>query len=140
MLDANGWKTRSMRLLFLCWATMAHSVAAHLSAEEIIRPEGARHYMLALTGTLPTRKLPLVILLHGHGGSAAQLLGQGHGAAPLAVWLDIADREGLVVMAIDGMQGADGKQGWNDCRRDAGSNPHTDDVGLVACADRSRHC
>ena len=56
----------------------------------------------------------------------------GRSAAPLSVWLRIADREGLLLAAPDGSKGKDGKRGWNDCRADAANNPPTDDVGLVA--------
>jgi len=55
----------------------------------------------------------------------------------MSVWLRIADREGLVLAAPEGARGGDGRQGWNDCRADASSNPKTDDVGLIdAIIDR----
>jgi polyhydroxybutyrate depolymerase len=76
-------------------------------------------------------KRPLIILLHGHAGSAAQIFGKECSAAPLSVWLQIADRDGLLLAARDRMSGKDGKQGWNDCRIDADNNPETDDVELV---------
>ncbi|MES2162071.1 MAG: PHB depolymerase family esterase [Pseudomonadota bacterium] len=44
----------------------------------------------------------------------------------------MADREGLLVIAPDGSKGSDDKQGWNDCRADAPTNPRTDDVGFIA--------
>ena len=76
-------------------------------------------------------KRALVIVLHGHGGSAAQALGQRRGQAPLSLWLSIADREGIVVLAPDGVQAADHPAGWNDCRQDSQDLPHTDDVGFI---------
>lgn len=76
-------------------------------------------------------KHALLILLHGHGGTATQLLGQGRLASPLSLWLPIADREQIVIMAPDGSKGSDNIQGWNDCRRDASSNPNSDDSSMI---------
>jgi len=81
--------------------------------------------------SLRVRGRPLVLLLHGHTGSAAQVLGQTKTASPMAVWLDIAERETLLVAALDGTPGPDRQRGWNDCRRDAPGNPSTDDVGFA---------
>lgn len=115
--------------------TMAH--AAVITPVDIDRPEGARHYLFAAPDHLVSGKHPLVILLHGHGGSAAQLLGQQGTAAPLAVWLKIVDREQVLIAAADGVKGADNKQGWDDCRADASNNPKVDDVGFInAIIDR----
>jgi polyhydroxybutyrate depolymerase len=99
---------------------------------EIQRPEGPRHYLVADPRPKIDHGIPLVILLHGHSGSAKQLLGQGMGAAPLSLWLEIAADQEIVVVAADGAKGSDDQQGWNDCRADAASNPHTDDVGFIA--------
>jgi polyhydroxybutyrate depolymerase len=70
---------------------------------------------------------PLVVLLHENGLDPDALLGLDGGAAPFAVWLDIAEREGLALVAPMGEGG-----GWNDCRSDAGTNPSTDDVAFIA--------
>ena len=75
-----------------------------------------------------TNPRPLVFLLHGHGGSAGQLTGQSGNVAPHRVWLEIADREKLIVAIPHGSLSPDGNMGWNDCRADAQSNPKTDDV------------
>ena len=103
-----------------------------LVSRDMQRPEGPRHYFIAEPAPKADHGIPLVILLHGHGGSAQQLLGRGIGAAPLSLWLEIAARDGVVVIAPDGARGSDDKQGWNDCRADAASNPRTDDLGLIA--------
>jgi len=118
---------------FLCGYCLVASplvFAVTVTSVTIPRPEGPRHYLLARPGLAAAEKLPLIILLHGHAGSAAQIFGQEHSAAPFSVWLKIADREGLLA-APDGAKGRDGKPGWNDCRADADNNPETDDVGLV---------
>ncbi|MES2300011.1 MAG: PHB depolymerase family esterase [Pseudomonadota bacterium] len=114
-----------------CLFASAPAAAATLSALNLARPEGVRHVLLATPERHTPGKRALVILLHGHGGSAAQLLGQGRGAAPLSVWLHIAEREQLLLAAPDGVNGQDGKTGWNDCRADAPNNPKTDDTGLI---------
>lgn len=105
--------------------------AAVIRSEMITRPEGQRHYLIAQPNRMPVDKLPLIVLLHGHLGSATQLLGQKQSAAPMSVWLDIADREKLLLIAPDGAKGSDDKQGWNDCRADESKNTKTDDVGLA---------
>jgi len=119
-------------LVAACCVVGAYSAdAAIVTSTDIVRPEGPRHYLMAVPDHIAKGKHPLIILLHGHGGSAAQVFGREHIAAPLSIWLDIADREQVIVIAADGVKGSDGKAGWNDCRSDAASNPHTDDVGLI---------
>ncbi|HXC17925.1 MAG TPA: PHB depolymerase family esterase [Holophagaceae bacterium] len=100
-------------------------MAASPVLQSIQTPGGLRGYLLLK----PEVKgpLPLVILLHGHGGSARQALTQG----PLAAWTTISAREGVMVASLDGVKGPDGHQGWNDCRGDASGNPKTDDVAFV---------
>lgn len=110
----------------------ATSMAATVRPLALPRPEGQRHVLVATPERAGADLRPLVILLHGHGGSAAQLLGQQRTAAPMSVWLQIADRDGWLLAAPDGLKGADGHPGWNDCRSDAANNPRSDDVGLLA--------
>lgn len=122
----------------LSWLILAGAAhAASVTAYDLQRPEGARHVLVGLPEGNRPGKHPLIILLHGHGGTASQLLGLKGSAAPLSVWLKIADREGWVVAAPHGLDGSDGMAGWNDCRKDAASNPQADDVGLIgAIIDR----
>ena len=76
----------------------------------IDRPEGPRGYLVAApTGTTPGGRA-LVIVLHGAGASAQQVLGLAFPPSPLSLWLEIAAREQLVVIAPDA-----GKGGWSDC-------------------------
>lgn len=105
--------------------------AALITSGDLIRPEGPRHYLMAQADAPVAGKRPLVIMLHGHGGSAAISMGKTKLNDPAASWLDIAEREHLVLIAADGWKGSDGKQGWNDCRADAPTNPATDDVGFI---------
>jgi polyhydroxybutyrate depolymerase len=121
---------RVFALAFFALVTsMPH--AAVVTPVDITRPEGSRHYLFAEPDHLASGKHPLVILLHGHGGSAEQLLGQEGTAAPLSVWLKIADREQVLIAAAEGLKGADNKRGWNDCRADAPNNPQVDDTGFI---------
>ncbi len=80
---------------------------------------------------LPVKR-GLVLVFHGNGGSADQVLDQtDEYGSPLGQWLAIGARENLVVAAPNGSLGSDGKQSWNDCRGDATSNAKTDDVTFV---------
>ncbi len=74
---------------------------------------------------------PLVLLLHGHGGTADNAMGHGLRPSPLSAWRAIVDREGIVLAVLQGSSGGDGKPGWNDCRGTAPGNPHTDDVAFA---------
>lgn len=107
------------------------ALAVQMSEENLSTPDGTRNFLLAQPDAGDNRLRPLVLVFHGHGGSAAQALGQKNSAAPMSLWLKLADREGLVVAALDGSTRGDGKPGWNDCRRDAVGNPPTDDVGFA---------
>jgi polyhydroxybutyrate depolymerase len=106
--------------------------AASVQLGQVTTRDGQRNYLLVRPDQPAAGPGPLVILLHGHGGSAAMTLGKAGRASPLARWLAIADREKVLVVALDGAIGGDGRQGWNDCRRDAYDNPKTDDVAFVA--------
>lgn len=122
-----------MRLqLLLCSVALATSAhAAKISPDSVTTADGQRAFLLAQPERSPAGPRPLVLVLHGHGGSAAQALGQKAGASPLAAWLPIADREGVYIAALDGSKAGDGKAGWNDCRRDAPGNPPVDDVAFA---------
>ena len=107
--------------------------AAEVRVGEVRMPEGPRSYRLALPAGPARPGRPLVCLFHGHMGSARNTLGQGLGpASPLAAWLTVADREGVVVVALDGARGTDGQQGWNDGRPGLSGNPTSDDVAFTA--------
>jgi len=54
-----------------------------------------RQYLLHVPESLPATPLPLVLLFHGHSQSAKQLSGDDGKHAPFAVWMDIANEEGL---------------------------------------------
>ncbi len=119
-----------LRLITLLLLALAALPAHALDRLTLNTADGPRQALL-LNPKAPGPR-PLLLLFHGHGGSAAQLLAERKlMASPLSVWADIARREQIVVAALDGARGADGLQGWNDCRRDAANNPSTDDVAFA---------
>jgi polyhydroxybutyrate depolymerase len=120
---------RWLRSAFLGVDTPLTNPAAIVS-DSIDRPEGKRHYLKALPSSPANGKRPLVVLLHGSGASADQILGRAFPPSPLSVWLEIAEREQWVVVALDGSKQA-GERSWNDGWADITANPATDDVGLV---------
>lgn len=75
---------------------------------------------------------PVVILLHGHGGSSDQSIGAGVGKAVQKTWLDLAKDEDFTVIIPNGELGPEDTRGWNDCRNDAPGNPETDDVAFIS--------
>ena len=59
-------------------AALALSASAHgavLTAVELPQPAGPRHFLMAAPEHPAAGKRPLVLLFHGHMGSAAQVIG-----------------------------------------------------------------
>lgn len=102
-----------------------------LKDQSIVIQDHERTYDLYVPTKLGTSPRPLVLLLHGHIGNADVMTGENRKAAPYKVWLDIAEREKLLVLIPDGVEGSKGHRGWNDCRADATSNPTLDDVAFI---------
>jgi polyhydroxybutyrate depolymerase len=124
---ADRWLAGMLAALFM----LAPLHAAVISAGTMVRPEGQRDYLLAQAQTPAPGKRALVILLHGHGGSASLAFGREKFTDPAVAWLDVVDRENVLLIAPQGTKGSDKLPGWNDCRADAPTNPTTDDVGLI---------
>ncbi|MEQ1878250.1 MAG: PHB depolymerase family esterase [Bdellovibrionia bacterium] len=78
-----------------------------------------------------TSSLPLVILLHGHGVNIDSMAGVSNVAAPYKVWMELAAQDKFIVVYPEGLQGSDGKLGWNDCRAENTENPNVDDVKFL---------
>jgi len=103
----------------------------------MMRPDGPRHYLKAIPSRPTGMKRPLVVILHGSGASAEQVLGLAFPFSPLSVWLEIAEREQVVVVAPDGIK-RPGQRAWNDGYADVASNPKCDDVAFIgAVIDRT---
>jgi polyhydroxybutyrate depolymerase len=119
----------NLRAFFL-GISLDEAPTAPVTRVDLITPDGPRHYLKAAPTRLPESRRPLVIVLHGGGASAAQVLGMAFPASPLSVWLEIAEQENLVVIAPNGYCQR-GKQAWNDGFADVASNPTVDDVGFI---------
>jgi polyhydroxybutyrate depolymerase len=122
--------------LFLCLAALglaAPAFAVTITDHTLARPEGPRHYIVAEAEGKPKAKRPVLILLHGHGASAAVMVGLASmGGYKTQAWSGLAARENILLIAPDGVKASDDKRGWNDCRTDAPTNTKTDDVGFIA--------
>lgn len=106
------------------------NVQTGLQTNQTLSIEGQlREYHLYL----PEQKehAAIVVLLHGHGSNNDELLGLTGAPAPFKVWLEIAERENLILLVPKGLSGADDDLGWNDCRSDATGNPASDDVAFI---------
>jgi polyhydroxybutyrate depolymerase len=90
------------------------------------RPEGVRRYLVAAPGSESPGRRALVLVLHGAGASAEQVMGLAFPTSPLSLWLEIAAREQLVVIAPDA-----GREGWSDCFASKARVLCKDDVGFI---------
>jgi polyhydroxybutyrate depolymerase len=124
--------TRLTAGLLLAAATLGAAQASTIVDYTLLRPEGRRHYLVVEPDRLARSSRPTVILLHGHGASAAFMAGlDSFGTYKAQDWIRLAERERVMLIAPDGIKGSDGKQAWNDCRLDAASNATSDDVGFI---------
>jgi polyhydroxybutyrate depolymerase len=108
---------------------------AFAAAPELQRIDAAgqqREYLLVTPERSTAAPRPLVLVLHGHLGTAANALGGGRVPSPLSAWLDVAERENVLVAALQGLKGSDNRTGWHDCRSDADNNPQVDDVAFAS--------
>jgi len=122
---------KTLPILVLAILPSTHAAAVMFKDQTLQVGELTRTYDLSIPEHRGDDPRPLVLLLHGHMGDAELMLGKNRRAAPYKVWLDIAAREGLIVAVPDGAVGSDDYRGWNDCRADAQTNPHTDDVEFI---------
>ncbi len=87
-----------------------------------------RTYDLYVPHAKPHGKRPLVLVIHGHTGSAQKIINEHN---PNRAWLDVAQRENFIVVIPNGLVGPDGFTGWNDCRKDNTTNTNVDDLGFI---------
>lgn len=117
-------------LLLISGCASPTAAVADLAGRDIDIAGVTRHYLIQLPHSTTQTSRPLILLLHGHGGSASQLLGQNNRPAPFKPWLRIAEDNSAVLIAADGSAGPDGKQGWNDLRG-VQTNPKTNDQAFL---------
>lgn len=117
----------------------AAAIAATINHYDIATPDGLRHYIVVTPAGSDAVKRPAIILLHGHGSSAAWFVGQDSFAGLRTdEWMQLVDREHVLLVIPDGTKASDGKRAWNDCRADAETNSTADDVGFIsALIDRA---
>lgn len=93
-----------------------------------------RHYLEYVPSSVED-KPPLVILLHGGGQSMRKIFRDNRTGTRR--WLDLAKRDGFVLVAPNGTNPGDGdasgnRQHWNDLREDgAMSDSEADDTGFI---------
>lgn len=127
-MSRNTWLAAALVVASLA-ATPAPAATRDIAVDT---PDGVRTAILVEADTPRKTPRPLVLVLHGHMGSAAGALGMKRfSPSPLAEWMKIAQREDILVAALDGNKGADGQPGWNDCRGDSYDNPRSDDVAYA---------
>jgi polyhydroxybutyrate depolymerase len=90
-------------------------------------PRRFRVYVPARLGASAPRAV--VVALHGGGGQGLETSDPGQ--HPLAVFREVADREGFVVVYPEGSISADGRLGWTDCRADNRQASSADDLGFL---------
>lgn len=122
---------RNAALFLVAFLSCALARAATIEHAVVSTLDGEREFWIALPARPVQGPHALVILLHGHGGNAEQILSTGRTISPLSMWIPIVDREQIVAVALQGKPDDRGQRGWNDCRRDALTNPQVDDVGFV---------
>jgi polyhydroxybutyrate depolymerase len=127
-----------MRKALVYWVVVAlvvgaaNALAGALPTVRVDSASGPREALLFAPGPASAPR-PLVVLLHGNGGNAAMLMGEGGERAPFRQWLALADRAKWLVAVPDGTvsEGPNGTRGWNDCRGDTVTNPTVDDVAYI---------
>ena len=108
-----------------------YSNAALIKDQTLLVDGSARTYDLFIPSATYDNARPLVVLLHGHYGDADVMTGENGKKTPYKIWLTIAEREGWYLVIPDGENGSDNNRGWNDCRKDAFTNPKTNDVKFL---------
>ncbi len=127
-------------LLFLGYAFGEGSSAAAYSLPDGLRERklevsgSTRHYLEYVPSAVRD-KPPLVILLHGGGQSMRKIFRNNR--TDTRRWLDLAGRDGFVLVAPNGTNPGDGdtsgnRQHWNDLREDGAINDFdADDAGFI---------
>jgi polyhydroxybutyrate depolymerase len=97
--------------------------------DDTIEIEQARRFRVYVPESASMPPRALVMVLHGGGGEGLDVSVPGEHA--LAVFRDVADREGFVVVYPEGLPTTDGRAGWVDCRSDNALASGADDIGFL---------
>ena len=75
---------------------------------------------------------PLVIELHGGGIYIEDMTGDSGYKSPYKLWMNIADKENLIIVYPEGLNGTYGKPTWNDCRANSTVSSKANDVKFIS--------
>ncbi len=125
-------KARVLCFMLVLLAALSDPAWSATQGTQQIQVRGmTRSFILETPDSPAAGPMPLVLLLHGHLGTAEGALGLTGLPLPLSAWVPIVDREHVLVVALQGMEGRDHHTGWHDCRQDATVTPLTDDVAFA---------
>ncbi len=131
------------RIAMLCFI-MAASAGCHrasnneetdkagLFTENIVVDGASRRYAIYIPKDLGGVAHPLIFELHGGGVYIEDMTGESGHKTPYKLWMDIADREKLIIVYPEGLNGAYGKPTWHDCRGNASVYSNADDVHFIS--------
>ncbi len=91
-----------------------------------------RRYAIYIPDNLGQAPHPLVLELHGGGVYIEDMTGESGHKTPYKLWMNLADREGFIVVYPEGLNGTYGKPTWNDCRANSTVSSTADDVHFIA--------
>ena len=103
-----------------------------LLKKEITVDGHVRRYAIYLPSGSGETPLPLVMVLHGGGGKIENMIGETGRRSPYKLWMEIADREKLIIIYPQALDGPAGRPNWNDCRANATVLPEVDDVKFLS--------
>lgn len=124
MPDPTSLKHRLRAML--CGANTQGGPALPPQDYALARPEGPRRYLLAAPTDGAAGGRALVIVLHGGGASAEQVMGMAFPPSPLSLLLEVAARERFVVAAPDA-----GRGGWSECLASDARVARKNDVAFI---------
>lgn len=111
-------------LSLLVWLLGAASLhAAQPQYLSLTNGGWVRTFILYAPDNLPTTPCPLVLMLHGAGGTGAEAMTN----LTEYRWNQLADSNQFIVVYPDGVSNR-----WHDCRGDASNQPPTDDVNFLS--------
>lgn len=91
-----------------------------------------RHFRIFIPRELPS-KAPILFVFHSSNSGMENVFNNGDG---FNEWPNLAEKEKFIIIAPNGVNSINGEtlgsnQKWNDCRKNPGELPKTDDVQFV---------